>query len=133
MNAPADLVLEVTSTPDSVRSVRDRLRSWLFELDITPTHIFDLLLATGELVNNAVEHPGRPRDPRIDVTARLVEGDMVVITVSDHGQWKHEPSHPDRGLGLTIVDAFVDERTTASDPSGTTVRIRKRLAEHAHD
>ena len=113
------------------RLVRGRLRRWLDEAGMGEDDLYDLVLAAGELTANAIEHPHARPGSAIRVTAGL-DGEDVVIAVADPGPWRAGPPGADRGRGLGIVDAFVDQRHTRVDGEGTTVTIRKRLRGGGH-
>jgi anti-sigma regulatory factor (Ser/Thr protein kinase) len=52
------------------------------------------------------------------------------VTVCDHGGWR-EKRDSDRGRGLDLIRALMDEVEVKPSETGTTVRISKRLAEPA--
>ena len=55
----------------------------------------------------------------------MVDGD-VHIRVRDRGTWR-EPSGGVGGRGLPIIEAYVDDLDVVRSPSGTEVRMRRRL------
>jgi len=50
----------------------------------------------------------------------------VSIVVSDKGGWR-EPRESDRGRGLDLMRALMDEVELEAGDDGTTVRMRRRL------
>jgi anti-sigma regulatory factor (Ser/Thr protein kinase) len=74
-----------------------------------------------------MEHGYRFRDAVIDVDAEF-DGEHVQLTVSDSGGWR-EKRDSDRGRGLELIRALMDEVEVAAGEDGTVVRMRKRLAE----
>jgi anti-sigma regulatory factor (Ser/Thr protein kinase) len=60
------------------------------------------------------------------VEAILVQGG-VEICVRDHGSWR-QPRGDVGGRGLPIIEAYVDELEIVRAPTGTEVRMRRRLS-----
>ncbi len=112
------------SEPASVPLLRRRLRGVL-EAEVDPDRAYDLLLAAGEAVTNAIEHAQDPTEPFVDVTV-AVRGDRLEITVRDTGQWRERVPSMDRGRGSTLMSAFAEVRATPG-PAGTTVVISSPL------
>ena len=52
----------------------------------------------------------------------------VLIIVSDFGGWR-EPRGTDRGRGLPLMEALMDSVQVDPSSEGTTVQLRRRLAE----
>ena len=54
------------------------------------------------------------------------------VTVTDSGQWKSDSaaSHRDtnRGMGLTLMNAFADRVSTDRTPTGTRINLAFELA-----
>jgi anti-sigma regulatory factor (Ser/Thr protein kinase) len=116
----------VPADPRAVRAVRTALRAWLQDRGIDEDIVYDLLLAAGEAVTNAVEHAQNPTEPVVDVTARLVDGELEVC-VRDRGQWRERTASMDRGRGSTMMGALADV-SAARSAEGTTVTIRRQVA-----
>jgi anti-sigma regulatory factor (Ser/Thr protein kinase) len=87
--------------------VRARLADWLGS-DSQGKFTDDLLLVTSELVTNAVVHGQAP----IELTLAL-DGDVAEVTVTNFGggrpQVQSSEADADRGRGLPLVDALVDD------------------------
>jgi serine phosphatase RsbU (regulator of sigma subunit)/CheY-like chemotaxis protein/anti-sigma regulatory factor (Ser/Thr protein kinase) len=126
---PADvgpLELTLAATAASIPLSRHRLRAWLStnlpELD--PMIGQDLELVWSEAVSNAVRHAYGPGDATFTARA-LVEASVIVLEVSDSGQWR-EPSSRRGGRGLAIIEQLVDELVIDRSTQGTTVRMCRR-------
>jgi anti-sigma regulatory factor (Ser/Thr protein kinase) len=50
----------------------------------------------------------------------------VTVTVRDHGEWR-DPRGRNRGRGLELMEAAMDELDVKRDESGTRVVLRRRL------
>ncbi len=125
------LVRHVAELAD-LRAVRHDLRTWLETEQVPEPVVDDLVLACSEVLANALEHGGRDR-PSIHVAldaelAATPSGLEVVIRVVDDGAW-HEPerSSEERGRGLRIVGALVDDVVITRE-QGTDVTLRRRVA-----
>ena len=74
--------------------------------------------------------PGCARRDHVHVRARVdrrSDGpDDVVVTVRDHGRWLTSTPTVDRGRGLRIISALVDD-VIVGDDEGTTVVLRRAL------
>ncbi len=109
----------------SVPLLRRALRTVLSEAGVEPDQAYDLLLAAGEAVTNAIEHAQDPTEPFVDVGVSA-RGDVLEIRVRDYGQWRERVPSMDRGRGSTLMSAFADI-TAVPSPTGTTVLISTRL------
>jgi serine phosphatase RsbU (regulator of sigma subunit)/anti-sigma regulatory factor (Ser/Thr protein kinase) len=110
----------------SVTEARRSVAAWLDGQGIRGSRVPDLLLALTELATNAV----RSARTAMEVRAWLTP-DAVMFEVTDDGPG-FDPTVPgssreidplaERGRGLFIVAALVDECTIESGPNGTIVR-----------
>ncbi len=112
---------------------RQSLRQWCVAHDLTAEETEDVVLATSEALANAIEHGAASSDwPFVDLRAER-EPFEVLITVVDRGSWRPPPAVTDRGRGLSIIRALMDELTISSGESGTTVVMRKRVVAPANE
>jgi anti-sigma regulatory factor (Ser/Thr protein kinase) len=110
----------------SVTEARRAVAAWLDGQGIRGSRVPDLLLALTELATNAV----RSARTAMEVRAWLTP-DAIMFEVTDDGAG-FDPTVPrsareidplaERGRGLFIVAALVDECTIESGPNGTIVR-----------
>lgn len=112
--------------------LRHDLAAWLVQQEVEPGVAEDLVLATSEALANAAEHgSGLHPDEQVHLRVRLADGTHetaeVVVQVADRGRWRTGASSHERGRGLTIIGALVDD-VTVEDRDGTRVVLRRRLA-----
>ncbi len=121
--------LEVSGEPGALKSTRDTLRLWLSETNASQDESDDITMACNEACENVVEHAyGLGADPFQVVFERT--GDEICICVRDRGTWQ-TTTGPERGRGLELMRRLMDDVDVQATPSGTTVRLRKVLAEVA--
>ncbi len=125
----------------SLAKVRKAVCDMLGPVRLTESARFDVKVAVGEALANAVRHgsPGGGADQvRIDVT---LYSDRVVIQVRDTGGG-FDPSHvpttdlyASGGRGVLFMRALMDEVSFRSDGEGggTVVQLMKRLGDHGVD
>lgn len=129
------LRLLLPSEERSVPVVRKVLSHALDVLGVDRTCIDDVELAISEACTNVLDHAG-PHDEYVVFAG--VDGDDCVIEVCDEGRDFTEPPHApegtlidpeaEQGRGIQLMRALVDDLDfTASEDSGTVVRLRKAL------
>jgi GAF domain-containing protein/anti-sigma regulatory factor (Ser/Thr protein kinase) len=106
---------------------RHRLRGWMNDLGLSRAQGYDLLLAVGEAVNNAIEHAGA-QDPRRYVAIEAFADERrVEVSVTDTGRWAKDTSlssrTDERGRGLTLIHGLSDRVDTVRGPLGTRVTM----------
>ena len=109
--------------PSELAPLRQRLGAWLDAQNVDPDAQRSVVLAVSEAAANAVEH-GHGSDGLgvVSVMARVDDG-RVALSVRDRGGWR-EPGDPgDRGRGLPIIEAIVDEVSIEQTEGGTVVRM----------
>lgn len=136
--APAELKwTESFSVPARVESLartRNQVCEMLAPLGMAEASLFDLKVAIGEALANAVRH-GSPGGERDDVEIEVsVYDDRVVITVKDRGDgFAGEPSCGDdvyasSGRGVMFMRALMDQvGFGAAAGGGTVVTLVKHL------
>jgi anti-sigma regulatory factor (Ser/Thr protein kinase) len=110
------------ATGRSVTVLRRGLDAFLREANLSDDERYDLLLVACEAASNAIEHPGNPTEPFIEVLAEIA-GPRVTIVVCDSGQWRDAPAGTHRGRGLAMMWLLADT-AVAAGPHGSTVTIR---------
>jgi len=113
--------------PNRLAEVRRRLAAWLAAHGASRAEANDIVLAAHEAAMNSIEHAYGPGDAEITVTA-VVGEDGVEISVHDSGRWRESRSEH-RGRGRSIMSALMDDVSVDTGPTGSTVRLRRRLEE----
>jgi anti-sigma regulatory factor (Ser/Thr protein kinase) len=94
---------------------------WLDHQRVSVATRSALVLATHEAVANAVEHGKAGHS--VTIRGRIDNGD-VTVEVSDDGGWQAATfEDEERGRGLMLIAALVDEFELSSNQPGTTIRM----------
>lgn len=112
-----------SALPHFARLARDATRSYAERAGLTPERVFDVTVAAGEAVANAIEHGHRAGDATFSLELSTV-GDDVLVCVESNGHWRTTPSENERGRGIQIMRACAEHLEIAS----TVDRTRLRLA-----
>ncbi|HEY6484998.1 MAG TPA: SpoIIE family protein phosphatase [Candidatus Cybelea sp.] len=105
----------------------------IVERDIEPLGLggerrFDLLIALGEAVANAIEHGYRDATPGL-IRLRLEHnGRQLVMTVEDFGHWKPFTRSDVRGRGIELMHACMDSVQIQSTRDSTKIVLKAALA-----
>ena len=109
------------------------------QLDPTLEELGDIKTAVSEAVTNAIVHAYPDRLGRIAVKARVLEENVLEITVRDWGrgiadvEQARQPLYTTggeerSGMGFTIMESFMDRLTVrSSQGKGTRVTMRRRI------
>lgn len=123
---PEELSLHIPAEARQLAGSRQVMRQWLHHHGADWAAIQQVVLAVGEACTNAVEHAYSPAPAAFNLSAAVHDG-QVRITVTDTGRWR-APRGADRGRGLKIMRAAMDDVTIRTDEDGTTVTMTRRLA-----
>jgi PAS domain S-box-containing protein len=120
------IAFTLPAEPESLAVLRRRLARFLHAAGADGVEIYEITLTVCEAAGNAIEHAYGPGDAAFEVEARF-DADELVATVRDRGHWRERRgSH--RGRGLNIIHGLMDEVDVSTEPDGTMVRMRRRLA-----
>jgi serine phosphatase RsbU (regulator of sigma subunit)/anti-sigma regulatory factor (Ser/Thr protein kinase) len=122
----SELRLAYPAASESVSEMRRALERWLRERGADRSEAQQVVLACGEAAANAVEHAYGPGQASFEVVAEHRDG-AVTVEVRDFGEWR-TPRGVDRGRGLVLMQALMDEVDIDRRPDGTSVRMRRRVA-----
>lgn len=113
------------------------------QLDLTVSELGDIKTAVSEAVTNCIVHAYPETIGIITLKARILEGEIIEITIKDRGKGienidkAREPlfttGGDDRsGMGFTIMESFMDSLKIRSKPGkGTVVTMRRKIAKRA--
>lgn len=105
-----------------LRGLRAEIRAWLTTVGVAGIGADDVLLAVGEALANAVEHPEPTAGRTLDVDLGI-RGQILTARVHDGGRWNSDPPHADRGRGLHIMSQLSQELDIVQTQDGTTVTM----------
>ena len=122
-----ELFLHIPDNPAAVAGLRRTLTDVASAAGLSREGSFALRLATTEAVANALRHQATDDDAvvRIRADEEGVEGE-----VSSHGPFRlrNDTSSADRGRGLPLIVALMDEAAFSRQNGTTSVLLRKRAA-----
>ena len=134
------ITLEFLSRSSNEAFARTAVACFAAQMDPTLNELEDIKTAVSEAVTNAIVH-GYPNTlGKVMVKARICEGNVLEVTVKDHGRGIPDVEQARRpmfttggeersGMGFTIMESFMDHISVKSAPGkGTTVTLRKKLA-----
>ena len=109
------------------------------QLDPTLDEVADIKTAVSEAVTNAIVHAYPDRLGKILIKARILEGNILELSVRDWGRGiadvekARQPlfstgGEERSGMGFTIMESFMDRLTVRSqEGKGTRVTMRRRI------
>ena len=127
------MALSLPRDAASVAVGRQVLSGCLEVLGVTPATRSDIALALGEACANVIQHAGPGRE--YEVRARAVNGRCVIEVINTGSDassinldGEPAPLTAERGRGLKIMDAVVDDLSLTGDDDKTmTVHFEKAL------
>ncbi|MCL6548475.1 MAG: anti-sigma F factor [Alicyclobacillus sp.] len=142
LTAPSNYMrLQFPSRSENESLARVAVAAFAAQLDPTLEQFTELKTAVSEAVTNAIIHGYEDREGEVRIECILHPGSIEIV-VEDDGrgiedvELARQPlytSRPDlerSGMGLTIMENFVDELYIDSVPGrGTRVRMRKHVAQ----
>jgi serine phosphatase RsbU (regulator of sigma subunit)/anti-sigma regulatory factor (Ser/Thr protein kinase) len=118
--------LSIPGNAEGLQAFRSTARRWLAGASADAVEVDEVTMAVNEAVQNAIEHGHRRRSTPVDVVLERT-GDALEVSVTDQGRW-HDGSSTDRGRGLALMRALMDDVVVdASGDSGTTLILRRTL------
>jgi anti-sigma regulatory factor (Ser/Thr protein kinase) len=120
-----EMTLELSTQPRALTGLRRTLGRWLEAAGASNEESQDIRMAAHEAACNSMEHAYGFEEATFKLDA-LRENGAVSITVSDTGGWR-EPRKTDRGRGLDLMRALMDEVELETGDAGTTVRMRRKI------
>ena len=127
---PAPLEVDIAADVNELASTRATLRGWLKRVGLEPEQTLDVLIAVGEAVANSIEHGHREQLEGTVSLRAIALADQLHLTVFDTGTWKPSEDDPNtnRGRGIMLMRALMQDVSIEPGDSGTTVRMHTRIA-----
>ena len=131
--------LEFLSRSANEAFARGAAACFAAQLDPTLEELGDIKTAVSEAVTNAIVHAYPDSLGKIVMRARILEGDVLEITIRDWGRGipdvdkARQPLYTTggeerSGMGFTIMESFMDTLTVrSSEGKGTRVTMRRRI------
>ena len=131
--------LEFLSRSANEAFARGAVACFAAQLDPTLEELGDIKTAVSEAVTNAIVHAYPDSLGKIVMRARILEGDVLEITIRDWGRGipdvdkARQPLYTTggeerSGMGFTIMESFMDALTVrSSEGKGTRVTMRRRI------
>ena len=131
--------LEFLSRSANEAFARGAAACFAAQLDPTLEELGDIKTAVSEAVTNAIVHAYPDSLGKIVMRARILEGDVLEITIRDWGRGipdvdkARQPLYTTggeerSGMGFTIMESFMDALTVrSSEGKGTRVTMRRRI------
>jgi serine/threonine-protein kinase RsbW len=130
--------VEVFTFPADVgrmAEVRGRIANLVSSLDLSESAVFDIKVASGEALANAIRH-GSPHGPEDEIAVEVrAFDDHVEVVVSDAGCGfdgqapMKQDVYASSGRGVLFMRALMDGvEFSACDRGGTSVKLAKRIA-----
>ena len=132
--------LEFLSRSANEGFARGAVACFAAQLDPTLEELGDIKTAVSEAVTNAIVHAYPDRLGKIVVKARILDGNVLELSIRDWGRGiadvekARQPLYTTggeerSGMGFTIMESFMDQLTIRSTVGkGTAVGMRKTLA-----
>ena len=117
------------AVPGELWRIRAAVRDWLDRNAIDRDVQADLVLAVSEASANAIEHAYEGHQPgTVEVEIEIERPHELVVHVRDAGHWRPvREARFERGRGMRIIRAVVEDLEQKTGPAGTVVTFRKPL------
>lgn len=132
VEVPGALQIRLPAVAEASGLFRDRVRSWLDDLQWPAEERDDVIAAVCEGVENVIGHAYHARqlaDVILTATVERAPKGMrrAVLAIVDHGRWRPAPADPgNRGHGFTLMRASMASVRTILTAGGTRVEMRSR-------
>jgi anti-sigma regulatory factor (Ser/Thr protein kinase) len=112
-----------SAVPSSARLARTAIGSYAERIGLGDEEAFNLIVAVGEAVANAIEHGDNSQDSTFSIEIGNAGGELSVV-VESNGHWRNTPSQDDRGRGIPMMRSYTKDLEITS----TFERTRLTLA-----
>ena len=123
---PAELHVTLPAEPKTLAHARRILRRWLNERGADEGDVAEMTIAVSEACANAIEHAYAPSPATFELHGWVRNGE-ITMKVRDGGRWR-APRGQNRGRGLSIIVAAMDDVQIDRTAEGTEIVMRRRIA-----
>ncbi|MBV8602087.1 MAG: SpoIIE family protein phosphatase [Candidatus Eremiobacteraeota bacterium] len=116
-----EIDVRLPATPFNAQRMRRATRRFLAALPFVGERAFDLTLAIGEALNNAVTHAYGTGEGQVSLRLKR-DSERLFAEIRDEGVWRAPPAF-DRMHGLGIIEKLADRFEISTDRGGTCVEI----------
>ncbi len=120
-----ELDLHLAADPKILAEIRLVLRRWLRHHGANDSQTMEITLAVSEACTNAIEHAYSPAPAEFTLHATANQGELTFV-VTDAGSWR-APRGQDRGRGLVIIRAAMDDVEVTSSETGTGIVMHRKI------
>ena len=134
------MTMKFKSIPENETLARNCIAAFVLPLNPTLNDIADIKTSVSEAVTNSIIHGYENTVGNIELTA-VIEDSRLTIKISDEGKgiddidlakeplYTSKPEMERSGMGMTIMESFMDTFDIISSPSfGTTVIMTKNIS-----
>lgn len=123
--------LTIPGTSDQLVKARKFIARTAQACGFDEAKTYDLQVAVGEAVANAIEHGSLPEKTGFVRIICLQSDEALMVTIVDQGVFKKAIPKPDsqinsRGHGILLMLALMDKVSIDESPDGTRVTLSKR-------
>jgi anti-sigma regulatory factor (Ser/Thr protein kinase) len=111
-----------SALPSFARIARDAIRHFALRRGISESATFDILIASGEGVANAIEHGSQQSDATFTIEIAHEDG-RLVLDIANIGHWRASAADDSRGRGLSIMRAYASTLQVSSNSEHTRVGL----------
>jgi GAF domain-containing protein/anti-sigma regulatory factor (Ser/Thr protein kinase) len=122
---PSELHVTLQAEPKTLAYARRILRRWLNERGADEGDVAEMTIAVSEACANAIEHAYAPSPATFELHGWARNGE-ITMTVRDGGRWR-APRGQNRGRGLSIIVAAMDDVQIDRTAEGTEIVMRRRI------
>lgn len=140
--------IKVTLPADSLNEslARSIISSFSAQLDPSVSELGEIKTAVSEAVTNCIVHAYRGVRGKIEITARHLDGNVLLIKIRDRGcgisdikqamtpLYTSAPEEERAGLGFAVMESFMDKVSVRSAcGKGTTVTMKRKILSRRDD
>lgn len=119
------------------------IASFVASADPTVSELAEIKTAVSEAVTNSIVHGYRGTSGVVNIHARLLDGGLLTIKISDKGcgipdvekamepLYTSAPEEERAGLGFAVMESFTDKlKVKSTVGKGTTVTLQRKIGVH---